>query len=258
MLCETRLDTMASSQNRATLPGRLTAARRRAGMSREQLAVESGLSWSAITQIEAGRRPNPRAETLGALSAALGVTVEYLLCTSGTSGALLDHYALIYHDVADFVETAGPFLEDGVASGDATLVVTDPENADGLRERLGDAAAGFRFADRQTWYRSPREALIGYRQFATQSLDAGASWVRIIGEPVWAGRTPEEIQTWVRYEALLNLSFAPLPMTLACPYNETALDPTIVANARATHYRCLERGQSTPSRGFGDPAEHFL
>jgi transcriptional regulator with XRE-family HTH domain len=249
---------MASSKNRATLAGRLVAARKRAGMSREQLAVGSGLSWSAVTQIEAGRRLNPRADTLGELSAALGVTVEYLLGTSGATGALLDHHALIYREVEDFVETAGSFLEDGVASGDATLVVVDPENADGLRENLGDAAAKIRFADWQTWYRSPRDALIGYRQFASQALDAGAPWVRIIGEPVWAGRTPEEIQTWVRYEALLNLSFAPLPLTLVCPYNETALDQTIVGNARATHCRCLQRGAEHPSPEFSDPAELCL
>jgi transcriptional regulator with XRE-family HTH domain len=227
-------------------------------MSREQLAVESGMSWSAITQIETGRRPNPRAETLGALAAALGVTVEYLLGTSSPTGALLDHHALIYADVAGFVETAGPFLREGVADGDATLVVTDPENTDGLREHLGDVAAEIRFADWQTWYGSPRDALVGYRQFATEALDAGAAWVRIIGEPVWAGRTAEEVQTWVRYEAMLNLAFAPLPLTLACPYNETALDPKIVANARTTHCRCLERGHSTPSHEFADPAELCL
>ena len=122
-LCQTRVETMASSQNSSPLAARLAAARKRAGMSREQLAVESGLSWSAITQIEAGRRPNPRANTLAELSAALGVTVEYLLGTSDATGTLLDHYALIYREVADFVETAGLFLEDGVANGDATLVV---------------------------------------------------------------------------------------------------------------------------------------
>jgi transcriptional regulator with XRE-family HTH domain len=249
---------MAVPQNSANLAGRLAAARRRAGISREQLAVESGLSWSAITQIETGRRPNPRADTLGSLAAALGVTVEYLLGTSGPTSALLDHHALIYRDVADFVETAGPFLREGVAGGDAVLVVTAPENADALREQLGDAAAGAEFSDWQTWYRSPREALIGYRRFATEALDGGAAWVRIVGEPVWADRTAEEVQTWVRYEALLNIAFAPLPMTLACPYNETALDPAIVANARATHCRCLERGQSIPNTDFTDPAELCL
>jgi transcriptional regulator with XRE-family HTH domain len=240
------------------LAGRLAAARRRAGLSREQLAVESGLSWSAITQIETGRRANPRADTLGALAAALGVTVEYLLGTSAPAGPLLDHQALIYLDVADFVETAGPFLQAGVASGDTALVVTGPENADGLREHLGDAAAGIRFADRQTWYRSPGDALTGYRQFATQALEAGASWVRIIGEPVWAGGPTDEVQAWMRYEALLNLAFAPLPLTLACPYNATALDPMIVDATRATHPRRLEGGHSTPNREFADPAELCL
>jgi transcriptional regulator with XRE-family HTH domain len=252
------LDTKTMPQNSPNLGGRLTAARRRAGMSREQLAVESGLSWSAITQIETGRRPNPRAGTLGALAAALEVTVEYLLGTSAQTRALLDHHALIYLDVAEFVETAGPFLQEGVADGDAALVVTDAENAGGLREHLGDAAAAIRFADRQPWYGSPRDALIGYRQFATQALDAGAPWVRIIGEPVWAGRTAGQVQTWLRYEALLNLAFAPLPITLTCPYNETALDPAIVENARATHCRWIERGHSSPNTEFADPAELCL
>jgi transcriptional regulator with XRE-family HTH domain len=227
-------------------------------MSREQLAVASGLSWSAITQIEAGRRRNPRADTLGALAAPLGVTVQYLLGTGAPARPLLDHQALIYLDVADFVETAGPFLEEGVASGDTCLVVTDPENAAGLREHLGDAAAGIRFADRKTWYRSPGDALTGYRQFATQALDAGASWVRIIGEPVGAGGPPDEVQSWMRYESLLNLAFAPLPLTLACPYNATALDPMIVEATRATHPRRLERGHSAPNREFVDPVELWL
>src|ERR1700759_511175 len=106
---------------------RVKAARGRAGMSREQLAVESGLSWSAIAQIEDGRRPHPRAHTLGALAPALGVTVDYLLGNNGTGGALLAHQALTYVDVADFVETAAPFLQDGAERGEAILVVADPE-----------------------------------------------------------------------------------------------------------------------------------
>jgi transcriptional regulator with XRE-family HTH domain len=227
-------------------------------MSREQLAVESGLSWSAITQIETGRRPNPRADTLGALAPPLGVTVDYLLGSWGPSGGLLDHRFLVYADVADFVETAAPFLQDGAEHGEAVLVVSDPENAEGLRDRIGDPAAKFSFGDRQTWYRSPREALLGYRKFATDALDAGAPWVRIIGELVWADRTPEEVETWMRYEGLINLAFAGLPMNLVCPYNEAVLDPLIVGNARATHCRCLTQGQSARSPEFANPLDFCL
>jgi transcriptional regulator with XRE-family HTH domain len=227
-------------------------------MSREELAVQSGLSWSAIAQIEDGRRPHPRADTLGALAPALGVSVDYLLGNNGTAGALLDHQALTYVDVGDFVETAAPFLQEGPERGEAILVVADPENVEGLRDALGRPAAKIRFADWQAWYGSPRKALLGYRQFAAEALDAGAPWVRIIGEPVWADRTPDEIDTWVRYEALINLAFAALPMSLICPYNETVLDPAILRNARMTHCRCLERGQSTENPAFGDPLDFCL
>jgi transcriptional regulator with XRE-family HTH domain len=227
-------------------------------MSREELAVQSGLSWSAIAQIEDGRRPHPRADTLGALAPALGVSVDYLLGNDGTAAALLDHQALIYADVAAFVETAAPFLQEGAEMGEAILVVADPENVEGLREALGRRAAKIHFGDWQTWYASPRKALLGYRQFATEALDAGAPWVRIVGEPVWADRTRDEIDTWVRYEALINLAFAALPMSLICPYNERVVDPEILRNARTTHCRCLERGQSTENPDFGDPLDFCL
>jgi transcriptional regulator with XRE-family HTH domain len=249
---------MAELENRSTVASRVKAARRRAGMSREQLAVDSGLSWSAITQIEAGRRPNPRAYTLGALAPPLGVSVDYLLGNRSPGGDLLDHQSLIYLDAADLVETAAPFLQDGVEHGEAVLVVANPENAEPLRDRLGASAAKIRFGDWPTWYGSPRDALLGYRQFAIDALDAGAPWVRIVGEPVWADRTAEEIETWVRYEALINLAFAALPMSLVCPYNETALDPAIIGNARATHCRCLKQGESPRSPEFVNPLDLWL
>jgi transcriptional regulator with XRE-family HTH domain len=246
---------MAAPENTPVLASRLKAARKRAGMSREQLAVESGLSWSAISQIEAGRRPNPRAETLGALAPPLGITVDYLLGSWGPAGGLLDHQSLLYADVADFVEMAAPFLQDGAEKGEAILVVTDPQNAEGLRDRIGDPAAKFSFGDWQAWYRSPREALLRYRKFATDALDAGAPWVRIVGEPVRADRTPEEIEIWLRYEGLINLAFAGLPMSFVCPYNEALLDPVILGNARATHCRCLAQGQTPRNPEITNPLD---
>lgn len=243
---------------RSTIASRVKAARRRAGISREKLAVESGLSWSAITQIEAGRRPNPRADTLGALAPPLGVSVDYLLGKRSPVGDLLDHQCLIYVDAADLVETTAPFLQDGVEQGEAVLVVADPENAEPLRDRLGAAAAKVRFGDWRSWYSSSRDALLGYRQFATDALAAGAPWVRIVGEPVWADRTPEETETWVRYEALINFAFAAIPLSLVCPYNETALDSASIDNARATHCRCLVQGESIRSPEFVDPLDLWL
>ena len=50
----------------------LKAARERLGWSREALAYHSGVSWSAIAQIESGRRKDVRLSSLSALAEALG------------------------------------------------------------------------------------------------------------------------------------------------------------------------------------------
>jgi transcriptional regulator with XRE-family HTH domain len=246
---------MPDANSTSTVGDQLIHARRRAGLTREQLAVASGLSWAAITQIETGRRPNPRADTLRALATALDVTVEYLVGGSSRSSVLLDHYALIYGDLDELVQASGPFLADGMAAGDATLVLTDRGKTDALREHLGAAASAIRFEDAQAWYTSPAEALRGLRSFADGALDAGAPWVRIVGEPVWEGRSHDQIHAWVRYEAMLNLAFAARPMTVACLYDATGLDGSVLGYARATHCRCVEQGEDTVSRDFADPLD---
>jgi transcriptional regulator with XRE-family HTH domain len=241
-----------------TLGMRLAASRQRIGMSREALAVQSGLSWSAITQIEAGRRPNPRAETVAALGRALGVTADYLLGTSDFSSALLVHHSLVYEGVDDFVATAGPLVAEGLDRDEPTLVVSTPANIDGLRETVDDRAGHVRYADSAAWYHSPRAAFASYRDFARESLDGGAPWLRVVGEPVWTDRSDDEIRVWARYESLLNLAFAPLPLTLTCPYDRSTLPPEIIEHAIATHCSNLSAGSTTSNAGYRDPADFCL
>jgi transcriptional regulator with XRE-family HTH domain len=249
---------MPDANSTSTVGDRLSHARRRAGLTREQLAVASGLSWAAITQIETGRRANPRADTLRALATALDVTVEYLVGGSSRPSVLLDHYAVIYGDLDELVRASGPVLADGMAAGDATLVVTDRGKTDALREHLGAAASAIRFEDAHAFYTSPPEALRGLRSFADGALEAGAPWVRIVGEPIWEGRSSDQINAWARYEAMLNLAFAARPMTVACLYDATGLDGSVVGYARATHCRCVEHGENTVSRDFADPLDYCL
>jgi transcriptional regulator with XRE-family HTH domain len=242
---------------RASVGPRVVAARRRAGLSREELAFRSGLSWPAIAQIESGRRASPRAETLSALAGALGVTTDFLLGRDDVH-SLLRHHALLYAGVDDFVATAAPLVAEGVDSGEAALVVTTPRNADALRDRLGEAAGSVRFAVSDDWYSSPRAALARYREFVVQSLAAGASWVRVVGEPPWSADSGEAISRWSRYESFINLAFAARPVTLACPYDESSLAPEIVARARATHCTTLVHGETEPSETYQDPTEFCL
>ena len=103
---------------------RLRAARERLGWSREALAVHSELSWSAIAQVESGRRRNLRPRTLSALAGALGVSIDYLVNGAPSSPAMLEHRVLVYETDQEFVETVGPFLSEGIERSEALLAVT--------------------------------------------------------------------------------------------------------------------------------------
>src|ERR1700722_2587304 len=103
---------MASSR----IAQNLKSARERMGWSREALAYHSGLSWSAIAQIESGRRQEIRVSSLVALASALGVSVDYLVGGDATiSPQLLGHRVLIYGSEDEYLESALPFLLEGIA-----------------------------------------------------------------------------------------------------------------------------------------------
>ncbi len=234
--------------------GRLRSARRRLGWSREALAFHSGISWSAIAQVEIGRRQNLRPTTLQALAAALGVTIDYLVTGRGLLDPMFQHRALIYRDDTEFLAATMPFLSDAVDAGEAALAVTSPAKIVLLRERLGARATGVEFAEHEDWYSTPVAALARYRGYLSARLEAGSPWVWMVGEPVWTGRSSAEIKAWARYESLVNIEFKGNPATILCPYDASVLSHKIIAAARATH-------PATPGAdvsSFADPSAFVL
>jgi anti-sigma regulatory factor (Ser/Thr protein kinase) len=59
--------------------------------------------------------------------------------------------------------------------------------------------------------------------------------VRLIGEPVWPGRTAVEYPACVQHEALVNLAFDGHRGTGLCLYDASRLPDTVLADARITH-----------------------
>jgi len=66
--------------------------------------------------------------------------------------------------------------------------------------------------------------------------------VRIVGEPIWAGRTATEYPACVQHEALINAAFQGRPVTILCPYDTRRLAPQAVADAYATHPVVVDAG----------------
>jgi transcriptional regulator with XRE-family HTH domain len=221
----------------------LRSARLRAGMTREALAYHSGLTVAAIAQIESGRRQEVRLSSLRALAEAMAVSVDYLVCGPEAMGTkLFDHAVLMYGSEDDFLTSVAPFLAEGVSRSDVTLAVTTPSRIALLRDALDDDARHVEFADSDDWYRSPRDALTRYQVFVSEKFAQGAPWVRIIGEPVWTGRTAREIREWTRYESLLNVFFASSPATIICPYDVRSAPAGALACGRNTHPRLVAGG----------------
>jgi transcriptional regulator with XRE-family HTH domain len=239
------------------LGSRVRAARDRLGWSREALAFKSGLSWSAVEQIESGRRRNARPDTLEALARALGVTIDYLV-HGGEPIFMLGHQMLIFQDDDSFLGEAGSFLEMGAKRSEALMAVASAENNALLRDHLGDNARRVKFVDAETWYSSPTEAIKAFQAFTDEEVSRGAPWSRIVGEPLWRDRSQEEIQLWTRYEAMMNLTMRGRPVTVLCSYNEQTVGPAIMEAARRTHPKIVDRGETTDSPSYQDPGDFLL
>ncbi len=236
---------------------RVRAARARLDWTREALAFHAGISWSAIAQVESGRRTNVRPSTLAALSQSLGVSIDYLV-SGKQPPPMLEHCAFLYSSDDEFQTRMGSFLAEAVARSEATLAVTTPSNIELLRERLGDDARSVEFVDSRGPYSTPKAALQAFRTFCQVSLERGAPWVRIVGEPAWAGRSDTEVGLWTRYESLFNLVFAAAPVSVACPYDERTVAPEILRQAHLTHPHVMGDHGTLQSTGYTGPELFML
>jgi transcriptional regulator with XRE-family HTH domain len=239
---------------------RLRAARERRGWSREALALHAGVSWSAIAQVESGRRRHVRPDTLSALAEALGVTIDYLVRGAPTAAPMLDHYALLYRTEQEFVDVAGPYLAEGIEGGEATLAVTTGANIELLRDHLGADAKKVEFIDSATapMFIAPVAAQDAFKAFMDAKLEDGAPWIRIIGEPRWAGRSKAEVRHWTQFESFFNVVFSAAPMTALCPYDARSLAPAILKQAHHTHPRTIGPGPAESSPDYADPGGFIL
>jgi transcriptional regulator with XRE-family HTH domain len=246
------------SVSRSRIGATLRATRVRAGWTREALAYHSGVSWPAIAQIESGRRREVRLSSLSALADALTVSVDYLIGTNAAMAPrLMEHRVLSYESDEEFLAATAPFLREGIERSDGLLAVTTPARIARLRDSLDGDSEQVEFADSRSWYRSPGDAMNAYRAFVKQKFEAGVAWVRIVGEPVWTGRSDAEIIEWIRYESLLNLTFASMPTTILCPYDARAVPANVLADAHRTHPAVTHGGDAIANPEY-QRAEEFL
>lgn len=162
------------------------------------------------------------------------------------------HRLLLYAVAEEFLATTVPFLRCGLAQGDALLAVSTETNLRLLAAALGGDAECVDFADSADWYRYPARALAAYGDYVDEHPGRR---VRIVGEPVWHGRTEAQIGEWARFESMCNAVFAGSPVIFVCPYDARRLGPGVLANALRTHPEQAVDAVGIPNRNYTEPAE---
>jgi MEDS: MEthanogen/methylotroph, DcmR Sensory domain len=169
------------------------------------------------------------------------------------------HWACIYDDDKQFLETAVPFLTEGLALGEPVLAVTTPANLELLGTALPDRSGDVDYADSAFFGRRPPQRVAAFYRYwksrgSTREGSQPARRVRILAEPVWAGRSTREVTAWTRMEAALNVTLAPTTISMICLYGAQTLDQDIVSNALRTHPAQVAGSHVSPSVHYADPA----
>ena len=147
-----------------------------------------------------------------------------------------------------FLEGTAGFIEDGVVAGEPVLVAVAAEKIALLRSRLGALADGVRFADMATIGPNPARIIPAWRRFVDE-YPAGRA-LRGVGEPVWPGRSADELAECDRFEALVNLAFADSNLWVICPYDVSLLDADTIRVAERNHPLSAGSGSSRASATF--------
>ncbi|MGH3957685.1 anti-sigma factor RsbA family regulatory protein [Mycobacterium sp.] len=158
-----------------------------------------------------------------------------------------DHTALLYHSEREYVDSLVPFICEGLDSAQPVLVAVPGDKLSLLRDAMGDAAGYAKMIDITDIGRNPGRILAAELAFVDGRPDRH---VRMVAEPVWAGRTAAEYHACLQHEALVNIAFAGCEVTGLCPYDASCLDESILADVSVTHPLVSEHGTQRCSPGF--------
>jgi anti-sigma regulatory factor (Ser/Thr protein kinase) len=163
------------------------------------------------------------------------------------------HEGAFYGSDDEFLSLVVPFLEDGLAAGEPTLVAFDQWNEKLIRGAMGPAS-GLSFLNGVAQYARPAGAIKKYRTMLAAHVAGGAKQIRVAGDVPHPG-LGASWDWWARYEATVNHAFAEFPLWGLCPYDTRITPDDVLADVERTHPHIASAGGGhRPNSGFEDPA----
>ncbi len=167
------------------------------------------------------------------------------------------HAAAVVGSDDELLASCLPFLEEGLAAGDTTVLALPPETAELIGAGLGQSAGAVenhpRIALLDT--RAP-DAITVTRRLIERARGSGSGWLRVVGA-VQFGPQPRTWREGCRYEAARNVLLAGEPLTGLCLYDSRILPPEVLDSARATHPDLVVGGTRHASPDFDDPTAYL-
>lgn len=167
-----------------------------------------------------------------------------------------EHQACVYGSDEDFLAMAVPFVKGGLDAGERVMVTTTPHNLELIGEALGALAMEIDIAETAYFGRRPAERVAEFDRYLRWAGGGPATVrTRILAEPVWTGKSGQEIRAWQRLESGLNEMLAGTSLWMICPYDARTAAPDVLASAHRTHPSMITGAAIARSPGFADPAE---
>jgi anti-sigma regulatory factor (Ser/Thr protein kinase) len=158
----------------------------------------------------------------------------------------LRHELLAYDDLVGYVSATSAFVREGLEAGESVLVVVPAPHLEALAVALLGQTGDLRFIDVATVGANPGRIIDLWRTFL-DSCDGRPA--RGVGEPVGSGGDSDQLAEWGRHERLLNLALADRPFRLLCPYDGSAVEPAVIADAETAHP--FTHGADHPNQVYG-------
>src|SRR5579884_1128542 len=161
------------------------------------------------------------------------------------------HLALFYDDDQGYLDGILQFLGPPLAAGEQVVAALPPERGRLLRSRLGESADKLELIDMFELGRNPSRIIPEVEALLARSSSGRLHYV---GEPIWPGRSQEEIREATKHEALINLAWPDAPISVLCPYHSRELAPEVLADAERTHPFVIRGGKTVRSEAYRGPA----
>jgi anti-sigma regulatory factor (Ser/Thr protein kinase) len=157
------------------------------------------------------------------------------------------HPAFLYRGTDEYLSGIIPFVLEGLAAGEPVAVAVPTPNLSVVKAGLGALAASIEFIDMTEAGRNPGRIIPGV---LLAFADAHPGPVRLVGEPMWAGRSTVEFPACAQHEALVNVALQGRQMSILCPYDMENLTSSVLADAFRTHSVMLNAAGTWASAAY--------